>query len=274
MEPRIQAQGPAWTKADGGRQGHDGRVMTDLGLPVRAGRLANIDLAIFDKDGTLIDFHLMWSDWVGALARGLAAAHGSSLDAVVYPMMGVDPISGQVYPHGALAATPMARLRGALVADLVDHGLEPEEAARVVGAAWHSPDPVDLARPLADLRRLFTDLRAGGTRIAVATSDDRDPTERTLAHLGIADLVEAVACADDGHPVKPSPDAVHWICRTLGIREDRAAVIGDSPADLRMGRAAGAGLVIGVLTGVGDRDTLAPLADLVLPSVADLAGTA
>ncbi|MES2210493.1 MAG: HAD family hydrolase [Chloroflexota bacterium] len=244
--------------------------MTNRGSSGRADPLAGMDLAIFDKDGTLIDFHLMWSDWVRTLAGDLEATHGASLDDVLYPMMGVDPASGRVYPHGALAATPMVRLRAALVAALIDGGLEPAEAGRIVEIAWHSPDPVELARPIVALRPLFTALRRTGTRIAVATSDDRGPTERTLAHLGVADLVEAVACADDARPVKPSPDAVHWICRTLGIPESRTAVIGDAPADLRMGRSAGAALVVGVLTGVSDEPALAGLADLVVPSIADL----
>jgi phosphoglycolate phosphatase-like HAD superfamily hydrolase len=39
---------------------------------------------------------------------------------------------------------------------------------------------------------------------------------------------------------------------------------------MRMARAAGAGRVIGVLTGVGDRASLEPLADAVLGSIADL----
>jgi phosphoglycolate phosphatase len=46
-------------------------------------------------------------------------------------------------------------------------------------------------------------------------------------------------------------------------------VIGDSPADLAMGRAAGAGLVLGVRTGVGSDADLAA-ADRTLDSVADL----
>ena len=62
-----------------------------------------------------------------------------------------------------------------------------------------------------------------------------------------------------------------FLCGTLGIAPGRTAVIGDSPADLRMGRAAGAACSIAVLTGVGDRATLEPLADLVLESIAELA---
>jgi phosphoglycolate phosphatase len=47
-------------------------------------------------------------------------------------------------------------------------------------------------------------------------------------------------------------------------------VIGDTPADLTMGRAAGVGRTIGVLTGVGSREDLAPLADALLGSVGEL----
>lgn len=233
--------------------------------------LAGIELAIFDKDGTLIEFHLMWSDWVGNLADALSAGHGSPLDDIVYGMMGVDRTTGRVMPHGALAATPMARLRESLVAALADGGVDVSEARRLLAVAWHSPDPVTLAQPVTDLGVLFGSLRARGIRIAVATSDDREPTERTLAHLGVRHVVEAIACADDARPVKPSPAAVLWICETLGVPPGQAAVIGDARADLAMGRAAGAGRVIGVLTGASDRVTLeAAGADVILDSVADL----
>jgi phosphoglycolate phosphatase len=62
------------------------------------------------------------------------------------------------------------------------------------------------------------------------------------------------------------------LCATVGVAPARTAVVGDSPADLRMGRAAGAGLVIGVLTGVGARSDLEPLADVLVESVEALAG--
>ncbi len=236
-----------------------------------ANPLDGIDLIIFDKDGTLIEFDLMWGGWVDDISRRLEASTGLALREGLYEMLGVDPATGLVYWHGLMAATPMARIREAIEGYVAATGAGTEAARDAVDGAWYAPDPVGLARPVTDLAALLRRLRKRVAQFAVATSDDRDPTERTLASLGIAEEMATLACADDGFPNKPAPDPVLRICERLGIEPGRTAVVGDSPADLRMGRAAGAARVIAVLTGVGDEPTLAPLADIVLPSIEALA---
>ena len=233
--------------------------------------LDGIDLLIFDKDGTLIEFDLMWGGWVDDISRQLEASTGLALRDGLYEMLGVDAETGLVFWHGLMAATPMARIREAIEAFVAAAGAGVAGARAAVDAAWYAPDPVGLARPVTDLPALLRRLRARVPHFAVATSDDRGPTERTLAALGIAEEMATLACADDGIPNKPAPDPVLRICERLGIEPGRTAVIGDSPADLRMGRAAGAARVIAVLTGVGDEATLAPLSDVVLPSIEALA---
>jgi phosphoglycolate phosphatase len=233
-------------------------------------RLDGIDLVVFDKDGTIIDFGAMWSGWAASLAEGLRTAAGRSVDAPLFAMLGYDPLSGSVLPGGGLAATPMARLRERTEELLVGEGLPEADARRALDAEWHAPDPVGLARPLTDLRALFGWLHDAGRRVGLATTDDRDPTERTLAALDVADQVDASVCADDGVAVKPAPDMVWHLCTLLGVAPGHTAVVGDSPADLVMARAAGAGLVVGVLTGVGRRAELEPLADVVIASVEEL----
>lgn len=232
--------------------------------------LHGIDLVVFDKDGTLIGFDAMWRDWANELGDRLSRAVGRDVRPRLNEMLGFDAVTGAVTPHGGLAATPMARLREMTQAVLGAGGSSVADATEAVDQAWHAPDPETLAHPLADLRSLLEDLRSGGRRVAIATSDDREPTERTLVALGLADLVDATVCADDGVPVKPAPDMVLWVCAAVGVDPVRTAVVGDSPADLQMGRAAGAGLVVGVLTGVGGQADLEPLADLVIASVEQL----
>lgn len=233
--------------------------------------LDGIDLLIFDKDGTLIEFHLMWGAWVDALARRLEAAAALPLREGLYPLLGVDRATGLVHPHGLMAATPMSRIREVVEGYVQEAGATPDVAAAAVEAAWHAPDPVALAQPVTDLTLLLTRLRARVGTFAVATSDDREPTERTLAALGVRGEFAGLACADDGVRTKPAPDPVLHLCSSLGIAPGRTAVVGDSPADLLMGRAAGVARSIGVLTGVGDRASLEPLADVVLDSIAQLA---
>lgn len=233
--------------------------------------LDGIDLLIFDKDGTLIEFHLMWGAWVDALASRLETAAELPLREGLYPLLGVDPGTGLIHAHGLLAATPMSRIREVVQAHVEESGAAPEQAAAAVQAAWHAPDPVALAQPVTDLAGLLGRLRVRVGTFAVATSDDRRPTERTLEALGVSGAFAGLSCADDGIRTKPAPDPVLRLCSTLGILPSRTAVVGDSPADLLMGRAAGAARSIGVLTGVGDRASLEPLADVVLDSIAELA---
>ncbi|MGK2851482.1 MAG: HAD family hydrolase [Candidatus Limnocylindrales bacterium] len=106
---------------------------------------------------------------------------------------------------------------------------------------------------------------AGASRWSRPTTAPR-PT-RPCATSACATGFAALVCGDDGFPVKPAPDAIFALCQALGTVPDRVAVVGDSPADIAMGRAAGAGVVIGVRSGIG-RDEDLGAADVILDSVA------
>jgi len=235
------------------------------------GLLDGIELIVFDKDGTLIDFDAMWSPWVVELCGRLERVTGRPIADRLFGELGFDPVARRTIPGGPLAVLPMAVLRDAVADVVVRAGVEAKTAVAAVDAAWFVPDPVTAARPLADLPRLFAALHAKELRIAVATSDDHDPTARTLAGLGVAELVDVLVGADDGVARKPAPDMVLRAAAAVGVPVARTAVVGDSLADLEMGRAAGAGRVIGVLSGVSAREDLEPYADAVVNSVADLA---
>jgi phosphoglycolate phosphatase-like HAD superfamily hydrolase len=227
-------------------------------------------LVIFDKDGTLIDFHTMWGSWLAELAGRLEARTQLPLAQPLFAAMGFDPAANRIIPDGPLALAPVLEIQRLIIQFLQAAGLPPEAAAAAVAAAWHIPDPVRLARPFTDLVTLFEAFHLHGAKIAIATSDDRPQTEETLAEFRVASLVDALICADDGVPIKPAPDMILTICATLNLPAARTIMIGDNVPDLQMGRSAGAGLTIGVLSGLASAAELAPYADLLLSSVADL----
>jgi phosphoglycolate phosphatase len=223
-----------------------------------------------DKGGTLIDFHEMWRDWMIAMAQRLEAATGLALAERLFHTVAFDPRTGEVAHDGPFATAPMAGLRDLIVGILCQAGLPHQASEVAVASVWYAPDPIRQARPLTDLPALFSDLRGNGLQIAVATVDDRAPTEATFAALGIGSYVDALVCGDDGVPIKPAPDMVWALCQATGVDPARSVVVGDAVTDLQMGRAAGAALVVAVPSGVAPGEVLAPHADLVLESVAGL----
>jgi phosphoglycolate phosphatase len=245
--------------------------VTGTGHPGLSPLLDGIELVVFDKDGTLIDFHAMWGGWALELGRRLDGATRRPVAGDVFAAIGFDPVSGRVRAGAPLAVSTMAGI-GEVIAAVIRRWCPSVAAARLaVETAWFEPDPVTTAVPTADLGELFARLRDSGRRIAVATTDNRAPTEATLRGLGIREHVSALACGDDGVGVKPDPAMVLAICSALAVAPNVVAVVGDTPADLAMGRSAGVARVIGVLTGVGGRAELEPLADTVLGSIGELA---
>ncbi len=233
-------------------------------------------LVVFDKDGTLLEFDAMWGNLlVGTVERLTAQApNGQALATDMYATLGYDPQRRWTDPHSPWAMGTTEQDLTILAAVLYRHGQPWHLAEASVHAAWRemsAPAALSrLIRPTADLSALFTALRRVGIRVAVDTTDDRAATEATLRLLGVSHLVDSVVCGDDDLPGKPAPERLLATCQRLGVPAERTAMIGDTVFDLLMGRRAGAGLVIGVLTGASDRATLAAHADVVLGSVAEL----
>ena len=232
--------------------------------------LKGIDLVVFDKDGTLISFEAMWAGWARRLGARLEAVTRRPVAGDVYSAIGFDPVGGTILPGAPLAIDTMAGIQERIAAVLRRWCPSVPAARRALAEAWFEPDPVELALPLADLGALFEALRASGKAIAVATTDDRLPTETTLAALGLGSAVATLLCGDDDGPIKPAPEAFVALCDRVGRPVEQCAMVGDTPDDLRMARQAGARLVIGVLSGVGGRADLEPHADLILESIGEL----
>jgi phosphoglycolate phosphatase len=125
---------------------------------------------------------------------------------------------------------------------------------------------------VTDLDTLFRALRGRGRAVGLATADSTASAEAALDTFGVAGLVDFVTGFDAGHGCKPGPGQVHGFCAALGLEPGAVMVVGDTVHDMEMGRNAGAGVVVAVLTGMGDQDRLIPLADMVLPSIAGLDG--
>lgn len=225
---------------------------------------------IFDKDGTLIDFDAMWGGWVVYLAEQLRLVSGMDVRQALCLAMGFDEANKKVLAHGKLAATPMAQLYCLTVEVMQSLGLSGVEAEHAVEKGWCIPDPVILAKQFTDTRALFGQLHKKGIKIGIATTDDRAPTQALIEAFDIEEYISTMVCADDGIKAKPAPDMVLTICERMKIDPAKVMVVGDTTADLKMARSAGAGLIVGVLLGVSSARDLVEYADVLIESVDEL----
>lgn len=117
-------------------------------------------------------------------------------------------------------------------------------------------------------------LRDAGYAVVLTTGFSPATRDAIIDALGWRDLVDdALAPADAGRG-RPAPDLV-WTAalRTGAHAASRIAVVGDTASDVESGLRAGAGLVVGVLSGAHDRAALeAAGAHVVIDDVTALPG--
>lgn len=228
-------------------------------------RNLGIKAILFDKDGTLIDFEATWGPVNQRI--GLFAAKGDhALARSILDRCGVDPETGKTRAESPLAIAAADEIAIALI----EAGSRLNKTELLVGLHKLFAEAARAAKPLADLPLVFGALRGQGFKLGVASSDSAEAVAATVSALSLGSLVDFQCGYDSGFGPKPQPGMIFGFCKQLGIDPHQVAMVGDSTHDLAMGRAAGAGLNIGVLSGTGTREILEPLANVLITSIADL----
>jgi phosphoglycolate phosphatase len=221
---------------------------------------------LFDKDGTIIDY---WRTWVPINREvALFAAKGdAALAAELLRLGGHDPATDRVTPGSALAAGSVEDIAEAFAVHL--GAAAPPDLATSIEAIFRRGGAAHSAL-IEGARETIVELKRRGFGIGLATNDSAGGLEASLAEHDILGLFDYAVGCDSGLGAKPDPRMVLGFCGVLGVEPRQVAVVGDAVHDLAMGRAAGVGLTIGVLSGTSARADLEPFADLILPSVNEL----
>lgn len=231
----------------------------------RAGK-ARIRGILFDKDGTLIDFHATWLPILKEAALMTARGEPDRVPDLM-ASVGYDAGSGRVLSGSVIAAGDTRDL--AEVWSVQATGWRVDDLVIRLDALFTARGAANSA-PVTDLVRLFTELRGRGLKLGIATNDTAASALATIERFGLAVHLDFHCGYDSGHGSKPAPGMVHAFCAATGLTPSEVAVVGDNRHDFDMGRAGGAGLAVGVLTGTSSRADLEPHTDVVIDSVVDL----
>ena len=220
---------------------------------------------LFDKDGTLLDYARTWVPVNHELAR-IAANGDKALARTLLLATGMDPDTDEVTPDSLLAAGNTVEIVDGLIAS----GSPVPRPVLVDALDRLFANTAEFAVPVADLAAIFASLHKAGYRLGVASSDNENSIRETARRFGFDGFLDYVAGYDSGHGVKPEPGMVLGFCERTGLQPHEVAVVGDNNHDLHMGRAAGAGMTVAVLTGTGSRQSLAAASDHCLDDITGL----
>nr|WP_246381655.1 phosphonatase-like hydrolase [Prauserella isguenensis] len=195
-----------------------------------------------------------------ALEEAVRAAGGSPSRADVGRWMGADK-------REAIAGLLQETTGSAPEVSVVDSGFADFRAR--LDAAYRATPPT----PLPGVPEALAALRSAGVKVALTTGFDGVVVDDLLRGLGWdQDVLDTVVCVDDVPAGRPAPYMIFRAMERAGVHAMADVVVaGDTRRDLEAGNNAGAGMVIGVLTGGYTATDLGAVAHThLLPSVADL----
>ncbi len=207
-----------------------------------------IEALIFDFDGTLVDAS-------AAICQSFNAA--------------LEQFGSSAIPEERirrLIGKPLREMFPAVLPDATEQQIQQLiDAYRVVFA----PIACDLSKPMPGLEEMMHHFHPR-VRMGIATSRMSDGAHRILGAMGWLDHFDVIVGLQDVTHAKPHPESVQRVLAALDTAPDRAIMVGDVPADMMAGKAAGTA-AIGMIS---DHHSAAVLqeagADAVIQSLAEL----
>ena len=218
---------------------------------------------LFDKDGTLFDFHGTWGPILREVAAELAGERAGLVGQMLVSI-GYREETGR-FEAGSIAAAGNTFELADIWAPLL--GLQDSDELIATLDGYFARLGPERSMPVTDLAVFVQAMKGRGLVLGIATNDVAASAEGTIFRFGLSPHVDFAVGYDSGHGVKPGPGMALAFCAATGLAPEEIAVVGDNRHDLEMGRSAGAGLLVGVLTGASAASDLAPLADHVVADI-------
>ena len=170
-------------------------------------------LVIFDLDGTLID-----------TIGDLAAAVDHALSVFGFPGHSIEEYRKMV-GHGIRNLVTRSLPEGA--------SEETVDAALAEFVKYYKAHIDDLSRPYPGMQALLRRLTEEGISIAVASNKFQEGTQMLMRRFFPDIPFICILGNREGFPLKPDPQIVNEVLRRSGQPADAAALVGDSPTDMK-----------------------------------------
>lgn len=230
---------------------------------------------LFDKDGTLIDFNSIWIPLAFKLVGELLSEYGfdTGHKKILLERIGLYS-DGNVTPGSIYASGTEDDVAWAIYNYLKEYGKElpafPYFLKNVKDLVRnYMADNKSSIRTIGNVGETLSGLKKKGFILGISTSDSEENTRICLEETGILKYFDYIGCPGENKRPKPAGDILMDFCANHGMDAGEVAVVGDTMTDISFARRNKAGLAIGVLSGAGDRNSLAE-ADILLRDINEL----
>lgn len=207
-----------------------------------------IEAVVFDLDGVIVDSEHVWDEVREELARERGGRWHERAQA---DMMGMSSPEWSRYMH-----------------DVIGLSEPPEEINAEVVRRMEARYAQSV--PLIDGAVEAVQRLAQSYRLALASSSNRPLIDSVLQASGLAPCFEATVSSEEVARGKPAPDVFLEAARRLGVDPRSAAAVEDSANGIRAAQAAGMRVVAIPNRSYPPPEHALVLADVVLPSIAEL----
>ena len=228
----------------------------------------NIKGILFDKDGTLLDFNASWLKPYLQVADLIADFVGDSGMSKKLMRDGGYLAESQSWVSDSLLASGSNQQIYDFWSQSIGHPIEGELLQQIKQIFSRAGSSYVAAIP--DLKNYLIELKNRDIKIGLATMDDNANAEQMIEKLQLQELFDFVCGADSGYGVKPEPGMINAFCDQCMLPKEQIIMVGDSPKDINMGKNAGVGLTLGVLTGAHNRHELEKIADQVFDDISGI----
>jgi pyrophosphatase PpaX len=230
----------------------------------RTGAMKQIQVILFDLDGTLIDttdlilccFAHAWQNVCGIRhsRENLLATFGIPLRVAMQRLLATQP-------------TDSIDLKNVSFESSSDEVVEQLLTTyRTFNAANHDC----LARRFDKTEHVVSTLRSRGYRIGLVTSKSRELALRGLQLCALDHLIDEAIFMEDTVRHKPDPEPIYAVLEKLQVKSSAAVYIGDSFHDIIAGRAAGVKTIAAAWGPMPRAELERQHPDLMVESIADL----
>jgi len=248
-----------------------------INLEIRGKPVDDIDLIIFDKDGTLFELYPYWAVVATRRAENICRAIYRNKSVIdldlaeqISVLMGVNNQKQRMEYNGAIGRLNRKEIKELIFFYLEGRGVP--ITSKIIEGAFAEADHYlaenneALKQSLAPVRGIMDLLPvvASGSKCAIFSYDQTCNLERITRIMNIDKYFSTLVGGDLTRHPKPSPLDTIKIMRDLNTLPKNTMFVGDSINDMYSGRDAGCKCLVAIKSDISNLDLISQVADFVI----------